>query len=109
MLVRLLFTVQGAKLVGDTNGVGGVAVPDFKTYEEIVWAKGFDADGLADGSPFAMSGTLEISGTTTYDTVGGGSKTLFVFQRFDLADAEKTFKERRKRPATRKSNADVSP
>lgn len=95
MIVRILFTVQGVKLVGAQGGVGGAAVPDFKTYEKLFWAKGFDTAGLADDSLFSLDGVLEVSGTKMYETVGGGTETLFILEPFNIEAARKAYEESR--------------
>lgn len=47
---------------------------------EVVWLRGIDTKGLADGSKVELDKPLKITGTETYETIMGGSKTVFVLE-----------------------------
>jgi hypothetical protein len=57
-----------------------------------LWVKGFKTEGLTDGKPFRISNIVKVTGTTTYKTAIGGTKTVFVIE-------PETTKERQEREA----------
>lgn len=52
---------------------------------ETCFFDGIDFSKIADGSDFKTDLTLEVTGTRTYNTVTGASRTEFVVKPFDLA------------------------
>ena len=48
------------------------------------WVKGVLTKDIVDGETLTIPGVFEITGTRTYETVLGGSKTVFVLEPVDL-------------------------
>jgi len=49
----------------------------------LMLVDGFSTKGMVDGNPYRIPGTIWVSGTTAYDTVGGGTKTVLKVEPFD--------------------------
>lgn len=54
------------------------------TDENLVYWKGYDLSNLSDGSKFAVPGAVVVSGTKTYRTVVGGTKTVPLLEPIKL-------------------------
>ena len=52
--------------------------------EKWIWINGVSTDGLVSDKHYEPSQPFEITGTRTYDTASGGSKTVFVAEAIDL-------------------------
>lgn len=49
-----------------------------------IWLSGVAMNGRVDDGPIPLSGRLyEVTGTKTYDTISGGTRTVFVVEPFD--------------------------
>lgn len=68
--------VVGNAVVGETGKTTGVCI------------RGFSTGKLTTDSMTALPGIVVVSGTTSYATVLGGTRTVFVVERFDLDKAE---------------------
>ncbi|QDT54600.1 hypothetical protein Pan44_26340 [Caulifigura coniformis] len=53
--------------------------------KETFWLRGVDTASMANGKEVELQGCFHIAETTTYRNVGGGTKTIFVIEPFDLS------------------------
>ncbi len=49
-------------------------------YSKIVWVSGIDTSNFVDGKSIRYTRPLEITGTKSYETVMGGTKTVFLLE-----------------------------
>jgi hypothetical protein len=81
--------------------VGGPSRSDLRTVrkkiEHRVWLRGFPTAKLANGSAATIEGLVEVTGNKTYETVLGGSDTVFVIEPFDR-DKLKPYLDEKKPP-----------
>jgi hypothetical protein len=62
-----------------------VQATTLKGHDELVLVEGISTRGLVDDKPIELNDVFEVVGTETYQTVIGGSKTVFVIRPLDLA------------------------
>jgi hypothetical protein len=58
--------------------------------EPVFNIRGISTAGITDGSVFRADMPFRVTGTTTYKTVGGGSKTVFVLEKLDVGKLDET-------------------
>lgn len=88
MEVGLLGTIRGqtitVQIVDDTNMIVDWwrSVPDalkgMRVEKRWLWIEGYPTAGIVDGKEITIDVPMECTGTKRYDTVDGGTKTLFV-------------------------------
>lgn len=61
-----------------TSAPGGRYYP----ITRLIWIKGLKTSGIVDGKKLTIAIPMTITGTKTYTTVTGGSKTIFVFEPY---------------------------
>ena len=73
MLIRALYQRRLTRYPGATAESG---LTD-------LWLKGEPTSGIVDGARLDLKGFFEISGTKTFQTMGGGTRTIFIIRRLD--------------------------
>lgn len=73
----LQITGKSTMLVTASSGV-----EDSVTFE----LKGWDTDGLTDDADVSVDKAIQITGTDTYDSADGATRTVFVVEPFDIQD-----------------------
>lgn len=61
--------------------------------DTILYFKGVATEGMVDGEYINLDGAYHSTGTTTYETASGGSKTVRVIEPFDTSEADEIIKE----------------
>jgi hypothetical protein len=62
--------------------------------DTILYFKGVATEGMVDGEYINLDGAYHSTGTTTYQTASGGSKTVRVIEPFDTSSADAIISEK---------------
>lgn len=89
-LIDLAFTIQGWTVRNNA------LVPNPTQSRVLAWVK-TDTSAMTDDAGTALPGVWVITGSKKYDTVAGGTKTVFVLEPVDTKAFEAWYKARKKK------------